>query len=176
MATFDENNFPLEEKNREEIIAKAFDPPGNIGEFVCQRQITPLVMRALQGTNNPIVTGSDGFREMGIPLTENGAPNMDARQLAIAMLLKTAEIVILLTCSREDLKLYACYPDRLIGAAVDEAEKMDFESMEAVATFMTQQLELLGKVQTVPDESDKKPETESIEKAKAGGNEPAPIG
>jgi hypothetical protein len=155
------------DESRQEVIAEALtsQTPAVPG-IVAVRGITPLVMAALHRANNPYVTGKKGFTAMGIQF-EDGKTDVDAGSFGIAMMSKTAEVLILLSCDRPALKSFAGNPASLEDAALDFMEDTTPEVLAEATVFVSEQLMAISKtrVTQAPDEA----ETPEAAALKEGG-------
>lgn len=168
------------EEERHEVIADAFlnDTPSLPG-IKCVRDITPLVMVALQRANNPYVTGQKGFDAAGISLESMGKPNTDDQKkaavaFAVAMMPKTAEVLVLLSCSRDELKQFARSPEALENAALDFVDGSSMEGMAAATTFIAERLQGITKSRVTNSPEEEKPSAGPLEDT--GPKKPAPTG
>lgn len=138
-----------------QIIAGACDLPGAV------RGMAPLVMAALQIANNPYVTGARGFaamkfEEMGIRFEEKDGKQVvnDPAGFGIAMMTKTAEVLILVTCDNEQLKRCAMDATALQDAALDYMTTTTFEELAAATVKVSEMLVSSGKSRVSPEDKD----------------------
>lgn len=159
------------EEERHEVIADAIlnDAP-SIPGFQCVRNITPLVMVALQRSNNPYITGRKGFDAIGIEFDGDGRQLTDAAGFAMAMMPKTAEVLILLSCSREELRCFSRDSAALDNAALDLVEVSTVDALMEATVFVSKQLEALAKSRADQAPEDEKPSAAAIEEGGATGS------
>lgn len=134
----------------------------------CVRDVTPLVMLALLRANNPFITNRKGFEAIGVEFDRSGKQITDPATFAMLIMPKTAEILILLSCSREDLKRFGVDPAALEDAAL---ELMDTSSMEDLAEgmlFVSGKLEQISKSRAAKSPEGEKPGASVLTKKKRG--------
>lgn len=152
------------EEDRHNIIAEAIiGKTPVIPGVVCVREITPLVMAAMQRANNPFITNRKGFEAIGIEFDSEGKQLTDPASFALAIMPKTAEILILLSCSREDLKRFAVSPLALEDAALDLMDTSTMEDLAAGMLFVSEQLEQISKSRAAKSPEDEKPSASALE-------------
>lgn len=142
----------------ESLLGNTPDIPGGIK---CVREFTPLVMTALQRTNNPYVTGKAGFEAAGISFSEDGNVK-DPSQFAIRMMPYTAEVLICFTCPREDIKRYAVDAPALQSAALEYMENSTIEALAEATVFVSERLGVITKTRAV-SAPDAKPKAAALE-------------
>lgn len=140
----------------------------------CVRDITPLVMTALHRANNPYVTGKKGFASIGVQFGENGEQQTSPLDFAILMMPKTAEVLLLLSCTREELKAFARVPGALEDAALDIVEDSSMDAMAAATVFISERLKAISGSRVAASPDDDKPAASTLEDT--GPKEPAPTG
>lgn len=117
---------PEEEKERQRDNSIANSIIGNdapdIPGITCLRGMSPLVMTALHRSDNPYVVGKPGFEAAGIKFEPDGSVK-DFAAFGVAMMPKTAAVLVLWTCSREELKRFAMAPEALESASLDYMEE-----------------------------------------------------
>lgn len=166
-----------EEENRQNTIAGAITNELPIIPGVSAvRHITPLVMAALHRANNPYVTAKRGFDAMGIHFDE-GKTDADPAEFGIAMMPKTAEVLILLSCDREALKKFAVDPAALLDSALDLMEESTPEMLAEATIYISQELMTISKTRTVkaPEDSEA-PEAAALSGDASGKKKPARTG
>lgn len=153
----------IDEEKRHEIIADAVigGSPGIPG-VECIREITPLVMSALQRANNPYITNRKGFEAIGIKFDADGNQVSDAAEFALAIMPKTAEVIVLLSCPREQLKQFAVNPAALQDAALDIMETATMEQMGMATVFVSEQLQRISRARATKSTDDDKPEAQAL--------------
>lgn len=167
MAIIKEEDIRTEEEQRHDISADAFltDAP-SIPGFACVRHFTPLVMVALHKANNPYITGTKGFEAMGVDIDllsktgkqDDESAKQAASDFALRMMPKTGEVLVLLTCSREELKQFAKDSDALESAAMDLVEGSTMEALATATMHISQQQQMITKTQAVPSAKDETPD------------------
>ncbi len=161
------------EEDRENILGEVLiDSAPEIPGMNCIRGISPLVMTALQRTNNPYVTGKKGFLAAGIDFEEKedkAEQEQAAGEFAMAMMPFTAEVLICWTCSREELKKYARDSKALQSAALDFMEDSTMEKLAEATIYVSRQLAAITKSRAVPAPDQRKPKAEMT-----GGGSGAP--
>jgi hypothetical protein len=168
---------PDSEETRQATLAEGIlAPPHSVPGFVCVRRITPLVMAALQRANNPYITARKGFEAMGVEFDEEGNQLTDAASFGVAMLPKTAEVLLLMSCTREQLKRYAVSPQALESDALDIVEDSTLETLAQATAFITSELQLMAKTQVIPAPEDEKPSAEALKGGAEGSKKPARTG
>lgn len=153
----------LSEEARHEATEKVMlTPHGELPSFPLVRHITPLVLVALQRANNPYITGRKGFEVIGITFDEdNDLQSTDRMSFAIAIMPKTAEVLLLLSCTREELKRFATHPEELESRAQDIVEESTKEFMAQATVIISEELQAVsGSKANIADE---KPTVEAIE-------------
>lgn len=140
------------------FVTKAPSIPG----FQCVRHMTPLVMVALQRANNPYLTNRKGFESIGVEFDAEGKQVTDSVQFAIAMMPKTAEVLVLLSCSNDELKSFVSHPDELASSAMDLVDESDMDTMAEATMFVAEQLQAISKSRAAISDSDKKPESKAL--------------
>lgn len=151
------------EEARHEVIAEAI--VSNIPSLPgvdCVRGITPLVMSALQRANNPFITNRKGFEAIGIEFDAKGKQTTDPASFALALMPKTAEVIVLLKCSREDLKRFAVNPPALEDAAQDFLEGSTMEQLGEAMIFVSNQLQQISKARAAKSPEEEKPEAAAL--------------
>lgn len=144
------------DESRQEVIAAALvSEAPSIPGIKAVRHITPLVMVALQRANNPYVTARRGFEAMGIDF-DGEATKTDPAAFGIAMMPKTAEVLILLSCDKETLKKYAVGSTTLQSDAMDFMEDTTPEVLAEATVFVSEQLMSISKTRATkaPEERD----------------------
>jgi len=146
------------EETREDILAEALvgTIPGMPG-VECVRGFSPLVMLALQKANNPFVTNRKGFEAIGIEFDSKGQQLTTPAEFGFAMMPKTAEVLVLFTCSREDLKQFAVSPAALEDAALELLDGLTLEQSAEAMVFIAERMKRIGKAQATKAEDDTKP-------------------
>ena len=152
-----------EDEARQESIANAIigGSPAIPG-VECVRSITPLVMCALQRANNPFITNRKGFEAMGISFDNKGNQLTDAASFALALMPKTAEVMVLLSCTREELKQFAVSPAALEDAALELMDGATMEQLGEATIFVSNQLQLVAKSRAAKSPEDDKPEASAL--------------
>ena len=150
----------LEElETREDALAKAFtsDMPRPLNGIKFVRKISPLVVVALNKANNPYLTGKRGFEALG--LTMEGDSVSTPAEIGVAIMPKTAEVIVLLTCGRDDLKRYAEDSKALQSAALDMLEDHDVDFFAKATELISEELGGVSKTQAAeaPEEEKIKP-------------------
>lgn len=151
---------PEGETTRENIIARAIvDSAPSVPGFTCVRGVSPLVMLALQLANNPFVTNRPGFVAAGVRFDTDGKQVSTDAEFGILMMPKTAEMLVLLTCDREQLKKYSASAETLQSAALDFMESSTMEELSTAAMVLGDWLSNVAKTRAVkaPDEDRQKP-------------------
>lgn len=162
MAVINSKDVGSEEARHETIAEAIIDNTPVIPGVVCVRGITPLVMSALQRANNPFITNRKGFEAIGIEFDKKGKQVTDATTFALAIMPKTAEFLILLSCSREELKRFAVNPEALQDAALDIMEVATMEQLGAATVFVSEQLQQIAKARATKSPEDDKPEAAAL--------------
>lgn len=159
---------PESDEQRQETIADALTSTSpKIPGIEAVRHITPLVMSALHRANNPYVTAKKGFAAMGIEF-DGEKTDLDPTDFGIAMMPKTAEVLILLSCDRDTLKKYAGDSAALNDAALDFMEDATPEILAEATIYVSQQLVAISKTRATNAPEDKpSPEAAAL---KEGGN------
>ena len=159
----------LSEEARHDVIGGAIvaGPPSLPG-YEIRRDFTPLVVAALQRARNPFIVGREAFISIGIEFDAKGKQLTSPSQFAIAMMPKTAEVLLLLTCEREKLKEYAVNPVLLESDSLDVVEDSTMEAMAQAMIFISDRLKISQVSRAVPDPKDKKPDAAG----KGGGSRP----
>lgn len=110
-------------EDRENSIAESIiDGIPEVPGVKCVRGMSPLVMTALHRSNNPYVVGRPGFEEMEIEFEDDGKVR-NAAAFGVAMMPKTAAVLVLWSCDREALKRFATAPEALESASLDFMEE-----------------------------------------------------
>lgn len=162
---------PESDAARQETIGEALiDNAPKIPGVTAVRHITPLVMSALHRANNPYVTAKRGFDAMGV-VFDGKTTSLDPAGFGIAMMPKTAEVLILLSCDRDTLKKYAVDPAALENAALDLMEDATPELLAEATVFVSEQLITISKSRaTKAPEEQESPEAAALK----GGGRPGP--
>lgn len=144
-----------EEARQETIAAALVSESPAIPGITAVRHITPLVMVALQKANNPYVTAHRGFEAMGIDVSAE-ATKEDPAAFGIAMMPKTAEVLVLLSCDKDRLKRYAVDAAALQNDAMDFMEETTPEVLAEATVFVSEQLMMISKTRAnkAPEERD----------------------
>jgi len=167
------------EEEKAQVIAEAVigKAPDSIADIVFVRDFSPLVMMALQKANNPFATHLKGFREMGIEFDEEGNRLTDAAEFAMLMMPKTAEVLVLWSCSREELKRYAVDPRGLGDAAINlMADVTSIDEMTKAMERVSDQMQKFNGVQVVKSPDDTKPESEALKEGAGKAKKQHPTG
>lgn len=152
------------EEERNEVITDAIiDEAPAIPGFQCVRGLSPLVIVALQRANNPYMTARRGFDAIGIQFDESGKQLTSSAEFGIAMLPKTAEVLVLVSCSRDELKWYSKDPESLESAALDLVDATDMGVLVEATSFVAKLLEATSKSKVDPAPEDEKPSAAAIE-------------
>lgn len=133
-----------DEARQETIAAALVSESPDIPGIKAVRHITPLVMVALQKANNPYVTARRGFEAMGIDF-DGETTKADPAAFGIAMMPKTAEVLILLQCEKDALKRYAVDSAALQNDAMDFMEETTPEALAEATVFISEQLMTISK-------------------------------
>jgi hypothetical protein len=149
----------LEEERHEKIAASMVAGAPIIPTFSPVRNFTPLVVAALQMAQNPYVIGKAGFESIGIKFNAKGKQVTDPTAFAIAMMPKTAEAVVALTCDREQLKAYAVNPAALQSAALDLMEESTMEALAGATVYIAEQLGAISASRANPAPKERKPQS-----------------
>lgn len=173
MALIDPNKIISEEERHDAIANVLLTDAPVIPGITCVRHITPLVMTALQRANNPYVTGKKGFEAIGIEFDSQGKQLTDLSQFSLAMMPQTAEVLVLLSCSREELKRYTVNPEELESKALDLVEESTLEKMGEATVFIVEQLKAVSLSRSVTSSEDK-PLDSAVQKG--GGTRPKKLG
>jgi len=179
MATIKPHEIAAEDADasRENSIAEALvgNAPHIPGVTVV-RGITPLVMLALQRVNNPYVTAAKGFAAMGIKF-EGGETDSDPAAFGISMMPKTAEVLILFSCDKADLRRYATAPAALEEAALDFMEDTTPDVLAEATVFISGMLTTLSKsrAEKAPEDTEA-PEASTLKEGARGVKKPVPTG
>lgn len=161
------------EETREQTIARAItNEVPTVPGITAVRGITPLVMAALQTANNPYVTAKAGFDAMGITFKMvevdveiegkeekqwQSQTDMPAASFGIAMMTKTAEVLVLLAADRDTLKRYAVDRLALADAAMDLMEETTPELLAEATVFISGMLVPISKTRAVKAPEDAGP-------------------
>lgn len=162
------NQFDLEEGDQERarenstsdaLISEVPQIPG----IECVRGISPLVMTALHKANNPYVVGKRGFELLGVKFTEEGKIE-DLAAFGVAMNPKTAEVLVLWTCDRQELKKFAMDSSSLQDAALDYMEDFPggIEGMAAATEHVTKALQAVQLAKAVASDAEDKPKASTM--------------
>jgi len=155
------NQESISEERREELVAEALLDETPLPKGIkCIRGTAPLVILALQKANNPYLTGRKGFDAVGIEFAPDGTQLTSNSDFALMMMAKTAEVLILWSCSNQLLKKYAVNPALLEDAALDLLCEATTDQMAEATVHIAKQLELLSKTRAVKDESEEAPKVE----------------
>lgn len=162
---------PEGDEQRQDIIAKAITSKApNIPGFVARRHMTPLAMVALMLVKNPYVA-KDGFLQMGFEIEDGVPKNVDAHEFGIAMMQKVAEVLAVLTCETERLKIFADNADALRDSAKDILEETEQDVLLEAMNSIGEQLFTISKTQaTRAPEEQGNPESSTLN----GGNGKSP--
>lgn len=149
----------------------------NIPGITCLRAMSPLVMTALHRSSNPYVVGKRGFEKAGIYFNDDGNVK-DFAAFGLAMMPKTAEVLLLWTCDREHLKLFAQFPNDLESAALDYMEEFPggFAGLAEVTSHVAKAIGDVQLSKAVPSEDDTKPKATGLEGGQPGPKKPAHTG
>lgn len=169
-----DEDLTAEEQRHEALDAVFIDNRPTFAGFQTVRHVTPLVMVALRKANNPFVTARKGFEAMGLNL--DGPDKTDSAEFGIAMMPKTAEVLILLSCSREELKRFASNPAALENAALDLVDGSTLEFMAEATGFVSDIIKLVSKAQAVQAPEDEKIESPAAPEGAGNAKKPALIG
>lgn len=164
MAVIKPQDVASEEARHETIAEAIIDNTPVIPGVVCVRGVTPLVMAALQRANNPFITNRKGFEAIGIEFDKSGKQVTGAAVFALAIMPKTAEFLILLSCDREALKRFAVNPEALQDVALDLMENATMEQLGAATIFVSEQLQQIAKARATKSPEDDKPGASALEK------------
>lgn len=164
---------PTEEEQRHQVTAGAFlTTAPTIPGFNCIRHFTPLVVTALHNANNPYMTGTKGFEALGIDIsklpTKEDGEDQKAKQalsdFALKMMPKTAEVLVLLCCTREELKQFALNPVMLESNALDLMENSSLDALAGATVHIAAQQGMISKSQATKAEGEEKPDAISDKK------------
>lgn len=153
------------EVRREHSISESLiDDIPQVKGITCLRGMSPLVMTALQRSNNPYVTGRPGFEEAGVNIGDDGKVT-DFAAFGIAMMPKTAAVLVLWTCDRPTLKMFATSPEFLENAALDYMEDFPggIQGLAEVTIHVSKALEAIQLSKAVPAEDEDSPKASTIE-------------
>lgn len=179
MAVIQEKDVTAEatEEARHKVIAEAIvGVTPAIPGVDCVREITPLVMTALQRANNPFITNRKGFEAIGIEFDKKGKQVTDPAAFALAIMPKTAEILVLLSCTREELKRFAVNSVALEDAALDLMEGATMQQLGEATIFVTVQLNQISKARAAKSPEEDKPGAASLEEVTGAKKKPGPTG
>lgn len=133
------------EEERHNIIAESvINKSPAIPGVETVRDITPLVMLALQLANNPYVTGKKGFSAMGIEFDGKNT-NLDHAEFGIRMMPKTAEVLVLFSCDKDKLKQYATNYSSLENDALEFIESSTLESLAEATVYISERIDAMSK-------------------------------
>lgn len=143
----------------------------NIPGFNCVRRFTPLVLVAMQESNNPFATGPQGFEAIGVKLLDGGLPDIsNKREFALKMLVPTAAVIVLLTCTRENLKVYAQNKKELQSAAMDLTDDSTLDAITAATVGIMAEMTLMLRATAIIDPAEKEPSAAALNGGSAEAN------
>ncbi len=154
----------ISEEERHEVIAEAvIGKPPVIPGVEIVRGITPLAMIVLQKANNPYITNRKGFAALGVEFDKSGKLISDAAQFGMVMMPKTAEMLAVFSCTREQLKQFASDPAALEDATFELLDTLTTKQLKDATLVISEQLEKLSKSQATQDPDEEKPSAASLE-------------
>lgn len=135
--------------------------------FRAVRKVSALVAEILRKANNFFITGARGFESMGIdpskamqilqPYVGKGKdkkinPDFDA-QKSMAFIPKVAQVIVLLTCSEEELDLFDDDSKNLDKACRDLMKKFSSAEIMAQMPFVQEEFNKVNRsTATLPEE------------------------
>lgn len=133
--------------------------------FRAVRRPTALVAEILRKANNFFITGARGLAEIGLnpqdaqkqirPLLPNGEPNPDFDpSKMMAFVPKVAEVVVLLTCSDDDLDTFDEDPKAFRGAVRDLMRKHSSPEILALIGSVQEEFDKITQSTAVASEED----------------------
>lgn len=162
----------LTEENRHALIEDALVDGGMKPPVPCVRDFAPLVIIALRRANNPYMTHRKGFDAIGVEFDEHGKQLTDPVEFVFKMMLKTAEVLVLFSCTHEELKEFVRSSDKLEDAAMDFMGKHlpNIEAASQATLFVTKKMEAMSRSQAATDTEDDKPKAETLDNGKKKRN------
>lgn len=161
----------MSEEERHEIIEDALIG-GTASPVPCVRDFSPLVIIALRRANNPYMTHRKGFDALGVKFDEDGKQLTDPVEFVMMMMMKTAEVLVLFSCSHEELKEFVKSPEKLENASMDfMGEHLpDIEAASNATIFVTEKMGAMSRSQAAKAKEDDKPEAEPLKAEKKRGH------
>lgn len=153
----------ISEEDHHEAVEQAIICDSSGCPVPCVRFFAPLVLVTLRRANNPYLTGRRGFDAIGVEFDGDKQLTPPA-DFVMMMMVKTAEVITLFSCSQDELKAFALDSAKLESAAMDlMSEKLDtMEKISDATIFVSEKMSILSKTQAKKSSEDDKPSAEGL--------------